>query len=726
MAIIGKIRNYSGLLIAIIGIALAAFVLGDFWSGSNTRGSIKDFGEINGELVKYQEFEKLVNDNVQNYIQKNNIANIAPNELHQIRQAVWEDIVKEKIMLEEYVALGLAISYEKTSKPSISPEELSDLVLGANPHPYIYQNFINPNTGTFDRERVQSIVDNFENMSPEDQIAWVALEKAIKDEKLNSKYRTLISQGYYTPTALAKREYTERNTVAEVRFVALPYKEVSDSAIVVTDEDYKNYYNEHKYEFEQEKSRDLIYVVFDIKPSLTDRALIDSTVSKIYNEFKEIDDKELVTFVRKNSEESYYDSSFYSKGSFSPKVDSLLFSSDIGKVVEPYVDNNMYFIHRVVAKETRPDSLKPAHIFITYKGAERSEDNVTRTKEDAQKLADSLLAVVKRDTSAFSAMAREFSDDLSAKENGGHLGWMKDGSLLKELNDACINSNIGDIVIVNTQFGYHILKIFDKTKAVEKIQVATILRSISASEKTVDNIYAQAADFATEAVDAGEFERAVIDKKLNKRTAQFVREMDNTLPGVESAREVVQWAFGDKTEKNDASGQIFNCESKYVVAAVVEVREKGIASLEQVKSYIEPLVKREKKAEILTEKLNNNMNGISDINQLAVKLNTKVDTIDYLTFSSNNIPDYGSEPIFVGNVFTQSKNTLSKPIKGDQAIYAAYIYNIKEAEAEEDMAPWKAQVTGFFKSRLMNPQNDDVYNALFRKAEITDNRRYYY
>lgn len=726
MAIIGKIRSYSGLLIAIIGIALAAFVLGDFWSGTNTRGSIKDFGEINGELIKYQEFDKIVNDNVQNYLQKNNLTNISAADLHQIRQSVWDEIVKEKIMLEEYVSLGLAISHGKKSMPSISPEELSDLVIGANPHPYIFQNFIDPNTGMFDRARVQSIVENFENMSPEDQRAWIALEKAIKDEKINSKYRTLISQGYYTPTAFAKREYLERNNIAEVRFTALPYKNVSDTSVVINDEDYKKYYNEHKHEFEQEKSRDLIYVVFDILPSFSDRVLIDSNVNKIYKDFKLIDKADLVNFVRRNSDESFYDSSFYSKGSFSPRIDSLLFSSEIGTTLEPYVENNIYLLHRLVAKQLRPDSLKPAHIFITYKGAERSDNNVVRTKDEAKNLADSLLAVVRKDTSSFSQIARNFSDDLSAKENGGHLGWMSDGSLLKELNDACIESKIGDIVLVNTKFGYHIVKLFNKTKPVTKIQVATITRSINPSEKTIDNIYSQAAEFATEAINVTEFERVVVDKKLNKRTAQFIHEMDNTLPGVESAREIVQWAFNDKTEKNDASGQIFNCESKYVVAALTEVREKGIAPLEQVKSYIEPLVKREKKAEILIEKMKNNINGINDINQLSIKLNTVVDTIDYLTFSSNNIPNFGQEPIVVGNIFAIAKNTLSKPIKGEQAVYAIFIDNIKEAEQEDDFSPWKAQVTGFFKSRLMNPQNDDVYNALRRKAKINDNRRYYY
>ncbi len=726
MAIISKIRSYSVFLIVVIGIALAAFILGDFWKGSNKGRSIKNLGEVNGDVIKYQEFDKIVNENVDNYLKKNNIANISSSDLHQIRQSVWEEIVRERIMLEEYKELGLAISHDKKSMPSISPEELTDLVLGNNPHPYIYQNFINHKTGKFDRERVQQIVNNFDKMSQEDQAAWVSLERAIKDEKLNSKYKTLILQAYYTPTAFAKREYEERNTIAKIRFTSLPYKSISDSSIIINDEDYKKYYEEHKYEFEQEKSRDLVYVIFDIQPSAIDLALIDSSVDKIYNDFKTVKKEDIENFVKRNSETGIYDSSYHSRGSFSPQADSLLFSCEIGTVLKPYIDNKVYYIHRLMSKQFRPDSIKPGHILITYKGAKLSNENVTRSKDEAKRIADSLLAVVKKDSSTFSKLAAEFSDDLSAKENGGILGWLLEGELIKELNDACINYKVGDIILVSSDFGYHILKIFDKTKPVEKVQVATITKSIVASEKTINNIYAQAAEFASEAINADEFNKTVINKKLNKRTAQFVQEMDFSIPGVESAREVIRWAFDDKTKKNDASGQIFNCETKYVVAAVTEVRKKGIAPLEQVKTYIEPLVKREKKAQILIEKMQNNISGVNDINQLAAKLQSKVDTVDRLVFSSNNLPGFGPELSFIGSVFTFTENKLSKPLKGEQAIFAVYVDNIEKAEPEKDFEPWKAQVTGFFKSRLMNPQNDDVYSALKRKANIVDNRRYYY
>jgi len=726
MAIIGKIRSYSGLLIAIIGIALAAFVLGDFWNSGNSRAKIKDFGEINGETIKYEMFDKLVNEQVENYLQRNNLANISPDEIFEIRQSVWDQIVKDQIMLEEYKALGLAVQHSKSSMPSISPEELSELIIGDNPHPYIFQNFIDPRTGMYDKQRVRSIVENFENMEPKDQIAWVALEKAIKDERLSSKYKTLVSQSYYVPTPFAKREFQERNTIAKIRLTASNYKSISDSLAVPSEEDYKNYYNEHKKEFQQDKSRDIAYVIFDIVPSIEDRANIDSAVAKIYKEFSTIGSDELINYVRRNSEEGTYDSAFYKKGTLSIQIDSIIFKSSIGTVTEPYIENNVYYIHRLVDKQNRPDSMRASHIFITYKGAGRADQNVVRTKVEAQNLADSLLSVIKKDTSAFSSLARTFSDDASAKENGGDLGWLPDGHLIKELNDACINSKIGDVVLVKSTFGMHILKVKDKKVPVEKVQVATITKNIVASEKTIDKIYAQAAEFATEATSAEEFDRVVIEKKLNKRTAQYVQEMSNKLPGVESAREVIQWLFADETEKGETSGQIFNCETKYVVAAVTDVREKGIATLEQVKTYIDPLVRREKKAQMLTEKMSAAMAGVNDLNIIASKLSLKVDTINNLTFSTYNLPGLGPEPKIIGTVFTLKTGLISKPIKGDQGVYAIIVDEIQPAADETDFSPWKAQATGFFKSRLSNPQSDEIYDALKRKADITDNRRYYY
>ncbi|HRS53748.1 MAG TPA: peptidylprolyl isomerase, partial [Bacteroidales bacterium] len=689
--------------------------------------SSKIFGKVNGEVIRYQDFDKLVNEQIESYMQKNGLEKVTTQDIFEIRQSVWENIVKDKIMLKQYEALGLAIKHDNSQQPSISPEELSDLILGNNPHPYIFQNFINPKTGKFDRERVQNILENFDKMDPKDQKLWVSLEQAIKNEKLNSKYKTLISQGYYTPTAFAKREYEERNTTAKIRFVALTYKSLSDSTIVINENDYKTYYNEHKKEFEQEKSRDLIYVTFDILPSPADRAAIDSTVRQIYSEFKNVKETEIPNFVRKYSDEGNYDSSYYKKGSFLPQIDSILFNSPISTVFEPYVDNNVYYIHHLIDKQMRPDSIKVGHIFITYKDAKRANQNVTRSKQEAEKLADSLLVVIKKDTSTFSNIAKDFSDDLSAKENGGNLGWLPDGHLIKELNDACIANKIGDILLIKSEFGYHILKIYDKTKPVEKVKVATITKPIMPSEKTIDKIYAQAAEFATEATDATEFEKAVIAKKLNKKNAQFVQEMSYSLPGVESAREVIQWAFADDTKKGDASGQVFNCETKYVVAAVTEVREKGIATLEQVKTYIEPLVKREKKAQLLTEKMNIALSqNIKDINVLAAKLKVKVDTIDAISFYNYNLPGYGPEPKFIGTVFGLNKNMLSKPIKGEQAIYVVFIDDVKKPSPEKDFSPWKAQVTGFFRARITNPQNDDIYNALRRKANIIDNRKYFY
>lgn len=262
----------------------------------------------------------------------------------------------------------------------------------------------------------------------------------------------------------------------------------------------------------------------------------------------------------------------------------------------------------------------------------------------------------------------------------------------------------------------------------KKVKVAILQHDIKASSETFNKYLADASAFAGESRNTEQFNKNIADKGLNKRQAQFVKEMDYTLPGLTSAREIIRWAFYKETEKGMVSEQVYDCEGKYVVAMLVEKREKGIAPLDQVKTYIEPLVKREKKADQIIQKINATAGASKDINQIAAKMSTPVDTVNALTFSAYNFPKFGPEPELIGTIFTLKKNTLSAPIKGKMAVYQVWIDDISQAAGQINPDMMQMQLASYFRQRVRGDQygQSELFNAIKKQTEITDNRIFYY
>jgi peptidyl-prolyl cis-trans isomerase D len=702
MAIIGEIRKHYWLLVAIIGIALLLFVLSDF-SRKRTKQTTT-IGTIAGEKISAMEFNKKVEENTE--IQKANTGkeNITADEAFQIRQGTWQQVLNDIIMNKQYEKLGV----------SVSSEELNDLIRGKNPHSYILQSFTDPNTGKFDQKAVDNFLQNLDNVEPAMKARYLAMEKAIKADRMTNKYNNLLIKGFYTPTAFAKRNYDETNKMAQVRLTGVRYQVVSDSMVKVTDADYEKYYKENGYRFVQDKPvRDLEYVLFDPKPSEEDMMKIKQDINTLYQEFASVSD--VPNFVNANSD-SRYDSSWKKRGSFSPYIDSLLFNAPVGKVFEPFEDNGMLRIFRVVDRQARPDSLKASHILVSYAGT--PVQTAKRSKEEAVKLSDSLLSVVKKNPALFETIAGNNSDDETAKKSNGDLGWFADGSMVPEFNNAVLKGAVGDIVKVETQFGYHIIKISGKKDPETKIKVASVDRRIEASAKTIEKVYNEASSFAAEYNTLEKFEKAVKDKGLELRTADRTDAMADKLAGVDRAREIVRWAFFEDTKKGSVS--MFDTDGLYVVAAVKTVVEKGPVPLEVLKESIKPLVIREKKAELIIQKINNQFAKLKDINTIIQEYKVKIDTVE-VSFASANIPAFGHEPKVVGNIFAMKKGQMSAPIQGEQGVYVVIFDGMKEAPVAKEYENQKRQMAMNFQSRIYQ-----VMNILQDKADIKDNRILFY
>jgi peptidyl-prolyl cis-trans isomerase D len=725
MAIISRIRKHSGIAVAVIAIAMIGFL---FLSDRTFRGCSRNqnqlFAKIDGEKISHQEFNQKADEQIKMYQQQMQKENLTPAENFQLTNSVWEQYVQEKIMMKEYEELGLAMVNSDNEKPTISQEEIDDLLMGNSPHPYITNSFTDKATGQFNKQAVQNILNDFDQLSDVQKKEWNNLVQAIKDDRLRTKYNTLVGQGYYMPKALLQRMAEDMNTSAKLLGVGVKYQTIPDNEVKATDEDFQKYYDEHKFEFEIEKSVDLDYVIFEPVPSAEDMNKITEKINTVYTEFQKISNSEIETYIAANSDVPY-DSNYFKKGMLPAKLDSVMFVSQPGFTTAPFIDNNQFVVARLVQTQNRPDSIKANHILIGYKDAPNPLQNITRTKEQAKKVVDSLLLTIKGKPETFAGLASMKTEFPGDKEKGGDLGWLIDGS--EDLNsrffyDSCFMMNKGEVRIIQSAMGYHLLYCADKKAPIKKVKVAMVRQDIKPGTETINKFQIQANEFASANRTPEAFNKTVTDKGLNKRSAQYVKDMDYTIPALESAREIIRWAFDEKTEKGMISEQVFDNAGKFVIVMVAEKRAKGIATLEQVKKEIEPLVLRDKKAVKIIEKINAASTGTKDIYQIASKLNVPVDTVDQLTFASYNYPKYGPEPELIGTIFSMKNNSLSTPIKGQMAVYQILLQNISKQSQTVNTDMIKMQTVGYFKSRVAN----EVFRAIKDKTDILDNRYLFY
>lgn len=706
MALIGDIRKRSGLLVAIIGIALAAFILGDFLSNRSPRRGVNTIGEIDGEPILATVFNQRVDENTEARKANSGNENLTADEQFQIRQSTWDQLVNETLLLKEVEKLGL----------TVSKQELDDQVRGKNPHVYIQQSFRDPETGTFDPATVTGFLQNLDNMDPQMKQRYLTIEKAIKEDRLNTKYRNLIAKAYYIPTAFAKRDYESKNTKIKARFFGVPYTSIADSLITLTDADYAKFYKENKFRYEQEASRDIEYVTFDILPSADDREKTTSEVQQLFTEF--LNTANVISFVNTTSDERY-DSSWIKRGSLPYQLDSVMFNSAPGFTMAPFLENNVYTMARLVDVQIRPDSLRASHILISYAGTNVNPD-IKITKIQASAKADSILNLVKGNAAKFDELAATINDDKTAAKSNGDLNWFVDGAMVPAFNTAVLNGRIGDIVKVESQFGYHIIKITGKTVPTKKVRVAMVKRSIEPSSRTIQDIYTQASQFAIEAKNAEGFNKLIEEKGYTKRLAERISIDQNNLPGVPQAREIVRWSFNKDIEIGTIS-QVFDVEGRYLVALLKEKREKGYPTIDQIKEFVEPLVKRDKKAEQLIAKISKKITSLADLDKEYAALGMKADTAE-VAFSGSNLPGYGREDQVIGTLFAMKAGEMSKPIKGNQAVFVIVADEIIPAPPKDDFTADKKSMSNSFQSRTQR----EATQALKRKAKIEDNRLMFY
>lgn len=690
--VIGKIREQSTLLMLLIGGAMLAFILGDLLNsgGFLLNGSPTEVGEIAGETVDGRIFQERVDQTINNYKTQTGQSSIDNATTDQLRDQTWNQMVREIVMGQEFEAVGVRVS----------KEELYDMVQGNNPHPQVVQAFTNPETGQFDRAQVMNFL---KQMEQDDDIKkrWIAFEQDIAVLRRNEKYNNLLKKGLYITKPEAASDFAAKNQNATIKYVLKRYSAVADSTIEVSDSDIKAYYNENKSKYEQDASRDVEFVAFKVDPSQEDYSKVQNWAERLKPEFENAEND---TILVNRESDVRFNARWLAKGELGGLVDSLMFGAEKGFVYGPYLEGQTYRLAKLVGVKMSPDSVNARHILIrpeTFGGYEQ-----------AKAVADSLKGLIEAGAD-FAALAQANSEDPGSGAKGGDLGWFKEGQMVPTFNDACFDGDEGDLTMVESQFGFHIIEVLEQNGNTEKRAVAFIDRAVEPSTKTFQVKYGEADEFKRSITSLASFDQEVANRGLNKRIASNLKPNDRTIAGLENPRPLIRWAF--EAEKENVS-DVFELGNTFVVGVLTAVREEGFTAIDEIREELETEVIKEKKAAMFMEEFEAARAG--DIQTIGSNLGLPVETKENIAFASTAITGLGREPVLLGTVSGMQEGDVSKPIKGEQGVYVVSLES-RNPLPENPMYDNNKRVLN---SSLSSRVDFEVFEALKEKADITDNR----
>jgi peptidyl-prolyl cis-trans isomerase D len=707
MATLQTIRTKAGLLVAIvIGVSLAAFVLGDLISGGSSvfQRNQLEIGVIDGESIQYPDFQKEVEELGEIFKQNYQTTQLDDNAWTQVREQAWQTKINEIVMGSVYAELGIVVS----------AEELFDMLQGANPHPTVQQIFRNPETGQFDRASVVRFLKSLEGgVSPENRAQWLNIEEQIVNERTQSKYNTMVGKGMFVTSEEAQASVVAGGKNVNFDYVTLAHSTITDDEVTVTDKDLKAYYNANQDEYEEEKSRRIEYLTYAVTPSTTDYTDAEEWINDIKSDFEKASDN--VQFVNSNSDVSF-ENVWNKKADLPENIGTWIYDekAEVNAVFGPYSDGDSFTLAKLHKREMMPDSVQARHILL----------QVTTQAElmAAQILADSLKTAIENGAD-FATLARENSTDQGSAINGGDLGWFQRNQMVKPFEDAAFDNTTDSVAIVGTQFGIHLIQTTKRGKLTPQVQVAYLTRNVVPSTKTYQDTYAKASKFAGENTTKEQFDATVAEEKLTKRVAN-VGENERQIVGLENARQLIRAAY--EAEENDIlqttqESPIFELGDNFVIAVLVEATEEGIAPFEDVKDRVELAVIKQKKASLLVEKASAALKDNADLTALATALETEVQSASNINFNSFSIPGIGLEPEVIGTVTSLAVDKVSAPIAGNNGVFVVMVTAENEGAGTD---------VGAEQKRLAQTANYRIASQAFQahrnSVEIEDRRAKFY
>ncbi len=684
-------------LVGGIAVVLALFVLEPLLQqGSAIFGASRNVvGSIDGQDIKYDEFSPKVEQSIAQFKQQYG-GNINPQMQAMAVDQAWQAEIANTILTKEYTRLGL----------TVSGDELFDLLQGKNPSPLIVQYFGNPQTGQVDRAAVISSL-KAQAKDPKLKQQWDLLQLEVEKQALQQKYTNLIRNSVYITSVEANDEYSNRNKLASFKYVDLGFSTILDKDVKLTDADYQAYYDANKKRFDNPtETRGFEYVSFGIQPTAADSAAVKAQMDKLAADFKITPNDSLFAANNSDVKVPY---TYISKGKLDPAVDSVIFNYPVGSYYGPKFSGNSYKLIKVVGSRISPDSVKASHILI--------DPSKVGGEAAAFKLADSLKSLLQKGGNMVE-LAKKYSVDGS-KDQGGDLGTFGRGAMVPEFENASFDGKVGDVKVVKSQFGVHVIKIVKQVGSSKVAKLAYIEKSLAPSQKTRDAAYKKASSFLSEA--KGDNFAALAQKNgYTVALADKITATQGFAPGLDNPRQLIRDAY--QADKGDVLPQIYTMDNGFVIAHLTDIRPKGQLSLADVKKEIQPQVMNEVKAKMLSEKVNKALQGSSSIDQVAQKLGKTATPAQNVVFANPVIPGLAQENKVIGAIFGSQVGKLSKAIEGDKGVYVFVVDGFTNPAPLDNVFKQKETMILGVAQRSLGA----AFQALQDKSDIKDNRVKFY
>ncbi|GFR80682.1 peptidylprolyl isomerase [Elysia marginata] len=669
-------------------------------------------GAVNGETIPIDEFRSRVQNLLDNYKASNiSITN---------KQAVdfaWNDVLREKILLMEIQTLGIELDHSKVY-------ELATPMFSNSP-------LFKDEKGNYAPEKVKEYIKDLKITNPETYQNWkIQEQKLLTNGKVNL-YNTMVKAGLNATKIQGKYRYNEETDRVSIDYVKIPYSSIPDSLIDISDNEIHTYIETHTRDYKQENERDLQYVVFKEKPSKTDIEAIKVQLRKYLSPFEEYNytssqTEQIPAFPEIDDNRSYIN--MYSDRPYS---DKYLFVSDLpvafreqlfalkkGVVFGPYEDNGYMKISKLVSRKIVADSVKSAHIIVPFQGAKLAPEGA-KTKDMAKKTIDSIFQLVKNNKKKFKEVATEINTDAT-KSKGGDIGWVRysqisDDTFDKKFSDYIFFNSVGSMGVVETAFGYHIIRVDQKEAKQMAVQLASISIKIVPSETTINEIFAKSTKFEMD-VSNGivSFEDVAKRDSLEVFRVNNLKILDESLGSLGSQRGIVQWAFNEDTEESDIKH--FNVHNDNVIVRLVNIRKEGLQSVDKARFTVMPILLKEKKAKMIAEKYKGkNISDLSEETPFPIKKASNI------SMKSLSIKGIGREPELLGVVFATKQGEESRFISGSSGVFKAKVTLKTKGSQIEDFFSYEVLQRNAYDLRKNN-----IFSILKDLYDIEDDRHIFY
>ena len=710
MATLQKIRSKGPLLVIVIGLALFAFIAGDAWKVLQPHQGKQDVGEVNGEVLSAQDYQKMVDELSEVIKLTNGLNSLTEDQLNNVKDQVWQSYVNNKLIAEQAEKLGLKVTDAEIQS-----------IIDQGTHPLLMQTpFRNPQTGMFDKDMLKKFLVDYANLNASQMPAqyveyyqkmgafWQFVEKTLAQSTLAEKYQNLVTKSLISNPVAAEDAFNSRTEQSDLLLAGVPYSSINDSTVQVSDSEIKDRYNEKKEQFKQlVETRDIRYIDVKVVPSDADRKAVEKEVTEYSNQLASTT-ADFGTFVRSTGSSVNYSDVPVSKSVFPADVASRLDSTNVNEVYGPYYNqtDDSFNAFKLLAKVSSPDSIQFRQIQV-----------YADTEEKTKTLADSIYNALKGGAD-FAAVAKIYGQT-------GEATWVNaqswEGSELDADNSKFINTLLNQPVneLANLNMGQAnlILQVMNKKSMQTKYKVAVVKREVEFSKETYNAAYNKFSQFVAQNTTIDSMVKNAEESGYTLMPRTDLSSAEHYVGGVRSTREALKWIFAAKPGE---VSPLYECgeNDHLMVVALDKIHEAGYRDINSVAEMLRAEIRRDKKAEKIMAELNG-----ADINKAKSAANAVSDTVKHITFAA---PAYvsitrASEPVLGAFASKTEVNKTTAPIKGNAGVYVMQIIN-KDKSAETFDAKTEESNLENMAARYSNSFISDLY----KKAEVKDDRYLYF